>query len=67
MPANPKCHRYKEKSPEDKPTCINCYNWLGMRCKYHEEIGEGNREIERLMMHDGYRRERGGIRQTRRG
>ena len=67
MAGNPKCHRYNEIKPDDKPNCINCHNWHAPRCKYHKELSEDNRETESLMRHDGYSRGRGGIRQTRWG
>jgi hypothetical protein len=70
MTGNPKCHRYKEMRPEDKPNCINCHNWRVTRCKLHDQLGdehEDTREIESLMRHDGYERGPGGVRQIRRG
>lgn len=65
---NPKCHRYKEITPDDNPNCINCHNWRGTKCEFHDQLGdEDTREIERPMMHDGYRRSGGAVRQIRRG
>lgn len=70
MAGNPKCHRYKEINTKDQPNCINCHNWRKVKCKFHDQLGDesgGNREIERLMRHDGYRREGGAVKQIRRG
>ena len=70
MAGNPKCSRYKEISSEDQPNCINCHNWRKVKCELHDQLGnepEDAREIENLMRHDGYKRERGAVRQIRRG
>lgn len=67
MAGNPKCSRYREIDAEDKPNCINCYNWIGDKCKLHDQLAEDTKEIEGLMKHDAYRRERGVVKQVRRG
>jgi len=73
---NPKCRHYEVIRPNDKANCPNCYHWdinkgkrkdHAMLVMYEDVVDEDFSEVERLMKHDSFRREHGGIRQIRHG
>jgi len=67
---NPKCWHYDpiDKDPKQaKVNCPNCHHWGWTKCKDEVLLDHRINETESLMRHDGYRRERGAVRQTRHG
>lgn len=37
---NAKCRKYDLKDENAKENCLNCHNWLGQKCKHHNELIE---------------------------
>lgn len=71
MAGNPKCWHYDPIDPKAKLNCLNCTHWGWTRCKdeailLHREEME-LKGTEGLMRHNSYARERGAVRQVRRG
>lgn len=75
-PESRSCKEHKPRYKGALPNCATCrrYNWKTGKCRemiwvkeWIKDEYEDTREIERLMMHDAFRRSSGGIRQIRRG
>ena len=62
-----KCWHYNVIDPTHNENCPNCSHWGWTRCKDEKLLMNRINETENMMRHDGYRREHGAVRQTRRG
>ena len=66
-----KCWRYEAINKDDKINCPNCTHRDGRRCEDEAKLLRKEEvelsQTERLMRHDAYVRDRGAVRQVRRG
>lgn len=64
---NRQCPYYKPRDANQTVNCPNCKRLVGVECQGHLTFLRirSDERIEKLMAHDAYRREHGGVRQVR--